>query len=212
MRLDQANDLLEHDYLPLENGWVRLDDGQLHVAARTHMIGCKGAMVDWWFRWLRGTEQYKMWHPRDHVFSDFLNKAEMGDYVGSTHIVREYIGGEMNELRIHFRPPSAILDPAKIAASGASAVIYARGGPMHADIWTGHVLHLVTDTPEGCVMRSRFWLGDLDPAPPGISRQARIAKLPDSEGAGLQKHCSEEMSILGGFLPGLYARHNPAGI
>ncbi|MBW2282236.1 MAG: hypothetical protein JRG82_15975, partial [Deltaproteobacteria bacterium] len=44
MRLDEADQLLEPGYLPLEAGFVRLDDGQLHVAARTTMVGCKGSM------------------------------------------------------------------------------------------------------------------------------------------------------------------------
>jgi len=39
MRLDEANQLLEPGYLPAEAGFTRLDDGQLHVAALTTMVG-----------------------------------------------------------------------------------------------------------------------------------------------------------------------------
>jgi hypothetical protein len=59
-------------------------------------------------------------------------------------------------------------------------------------------------------MRSRFWLGDLDPRPEGISRATLIQLLPDRVGEGLIKHCHEEMSYLASFLPGLYARQTAA--
>ena len=54
-------------------------------------------------------------------------------------------------------------------------------------------------------MRSRFWLGDLDPPELAPDRQARIDMFPDSTGEGLLKHCHEEMSYLAGFLPELYS-------
>jgi hypothetical protein len=35
---------------------------------------------------------------------------------------------------------------------------------------------------------------------------ARAAMIPDPIGAGLHKHCNEEMGYLADFLPRLYAR------
>jgi hypothetical protein len=29
-----------------------------------------GRMVEWWLGWLRTTEQYTWWHPRDHVWCE----------------------------------------------------------------------------------------------------------------------------------------------
>jgi len=55
-------------------------------------------------------------------------------------------------------------------------------------------------------MRSRFWLGDVEPADPPLDRETRLPLIPDRLGAGLLKHCHEEMSYLAGFLPDLYAR------
>ena len=37
------------DPLPLEMGVERLASGQLHVAVRTYLMGCTGAMFQWWF-------------------------------------------------------------------------------------------------------------------------------------------------------------------
>ena len=210
MKLSEANALLDHEYLPLENGWERLEDGQLHIAARTHMIGCKGEMVTWWFSWLKDTEQYRWWHPRDHVFSDWDGPRGAGTIIGGTHLVHEYIGGVFTKLKINWRDPALVLDTSRFAEAGVSAVVYARGGPLDEPGWSAHLIHLMQDTPEGTVMRSHFWLGDFDGlGPPVIDRETRLAMLPDAAATGLQKHCSEEMSILGGFLPQLYRLYHP---
>jgi hypothetical protein len=160
---------------------------------------------------LHSAEHYKWWHPRDHVHSDCIGERGTGRYIGGTHIAHEYFGGgpTLFKLRINFREPTEILDAAKLAASGVGAAIYARTGPLDRDIWVGHTLHLVYDTPEGCVMRSRFWLGELDPAPANLGADAMRALVPDERVAGLHQHSSEEMSILGGFLPTLYRMENP---
>jgi hypothetical protein len=211
MRLSDANDLLRNFYLPLESGWIRNADGTAHVAARTAMIGCKAHMVEWWFGYVHTSEHYKWWHPRDHVFSDWVGERGTGRYVGGTHIAHEYFAGgpTLFKLKINFRDPGDILDKSLFGQAKLGAAIYARTGPVDRDLWVGHTLHLVYDTPEGCVMRSRFWLGELDPAPEQISPEEMIALVPDERVRGLHQHSSEEMSILGGFLPTLYRMNNP---
>jgi hypothetical protein len=206
MRLADANDLLASPISSFESGWIRHPDGRAHVAARTHMIGCKARMVEWWFGYVHTTEHYKWWHPRDHVFSDWIGERGTGRYVGGTHIAHEYFGGgpTLFKLKINFRDPRAILDTSRFEKAGVGAAIYARTGPVDRDIWVGHTLHLVYDTAEGCVMRSRFWLGELDPMPSHISPEEMKALVPDERVQGLHQHASEEMSILSGFLPTLY--------
>jgi len=142
MRLDEANLLLDHEYLPMGSGWLRFEDGSAHVAARTHMIGCTGAMVAWWFSFIQTTDQYLWWHPRDHVFSDWDGPRGTGTYVGGTHLVHEYISGRIHKLKINFRDPSAILDTSRFEQAGVSAVVYAgagrstrRSGPRTCATW-----------------------------------------------------------------------------
>jgi hypothetical protein len=81
-----------------------------------------------------------------------------------------------------------------------------RTAPVDRDIWVGHTLHLIYDTAEGCVMRSRFWPGELDPVPPSISPEAMKA-LPDAcPGIAPARLRGNEHS--GGFLPTLYRVSN----
>ena len=203
MRLNDANELLEPGYLAMESGWQRLPDGQLHVAARTSMPGCSSRMIDWWFGYVRTTEQYKLWHPTDHVWCDWDGPA--GEYIGGTHLVHEYIGGQMNKLRIHFRPAAEYLDTGRFEQADVGTAICARTGPLDSELWAGHLIHLVRDTEYGCEMRSRFWLGDFEPNI--ASTPEEVQKLiPDAVGWGLLKHCNEEMGYLAELLPALYER------
>ena len=83
MQFEQANDLLRPGYRAFESGYKELGDGKHLVAALTRMPGCRAKMVHWWFSWLGGTDQYKLWHPTDHVFSDWENRVD-GKYVGGS--------------------------------------------------------------------------------------------------------------------------------
>ncbi len=110
MLLKDANLLIENEYLPLETGWTRLDDGQAFIAVRTQMPGC--------------------------------------------------------------------------------------------------LLHFVQDTPDGCVMRSRFWLGDVEGIDQPVTPALRREMAPDKLAVGLLKHCCKEMSLLGSFLPVVHELYN----
>ena len=69
------------------------------------MIGCTPAMVDWWLGFVHHTEEYRWWHPRDHVFSAWEGDSEPGKYIGRIHLVHEYLGAHLAKLKINFRDP-----------------------------------------------------------------------------------------------------------
>ena len=52
MFFNEADKLLDQEYIPLETGYYRLSNGQIHVAVLNRMSGCKGKMLDWWLGWL----------------------------------------------------------------------------------------------------------------------------------------------------------------
>jgi hypothetical protein len=68
--LQDAKLLLENDYLPFEAGCAFNADGMCHVAASTYMIGVTGEMIDWWFGWIHGTDDYKLWQYVTSLKSD----------------------------------------------------------------------------------------------------------------------------------------------
>ncbi|KAK5261361.1 hypothetical protein LTR40_002369 [Exophiala xenobiotica] len=210
LRLDEAGFLLEHEYLPIETGHGLTSDNMYHVAASTYMPNCTAEMIDWWFGFIHNTEQYKLWHPRDHIFSDWEGPRENNSqYVGGHHLVHEYIGGKLAKLKISFKDPGEYFGAnwrGGFEASGYGTAVCGRVGAWNdrdgTVVYTGHLIHLIKNEPGGCRMRSRFWLGDIEgvPAPQGD-------KVPEFMRVGLMKHATEEMAILASKLPGLYHKH-----
>ena len=213
MRFEEVADLLKPGYLPFESGVVEVGDGFKTIAALTRMPNCRAEMVHWWFGWLGGTEQYKLWHPVDHVFSDWEGR-ENGNYIGGSHLVHEYLGGrdgEVHKLRINFRSPGDFLgDPGFDNFDGVA--VAARIGLLEPAVDTGRMVHFVRNTEFGCEMRSRFFLGDIAAREggPQIDDPAalRDAKLTMDFCQRLHRHAIEEMGYLADLLPSLYRQVN----
>ena len=211
MRFEDRNQMLEPGYLPLESGIIRYGDGTVTIAALTRMPHCRAKMVHWWFSWLGGTDQYKLWHPVDHIFSDWEDRGNDGNYYGAKHLVHETLGGdgEVHKLRVHFRDPHEVFDPIRYDQVDGHAVC-ARVGSLERPINMGHMTHFVRNTDYGCEMRTRFWLGhvhhqDLTSALPGdVTQLIRDEVLTDDFNARLHRHAIEEMGYLADLLPVLY--------
>ena len=183
MDIADADRLLDPDPLPLETGVQRLASGVLLVAARTDMRDCRGEMVEWWFRFAPDSQQYAWWHPGDHVSSSWHDTSP-GTHVGSTHDAEEKLGSDSPVLRIQvaFQDPLLTFSPdaleAARAAGNVSGLVCAHlgigddpprdeaGRPLN-----GRMVHLARDTPYGCVLRSRFWLGE------GTGRDSRFSAM-----------------------------------
>ncbi|SHO67668.1 hypothetical protein SAMN02745172_04349 [Pseudoxanthobacter soli DSM 19599] len=211
MEFSEANDLLNPGYLPFESGVKELSGGKWLVAALTRMPRCRAKMVHWWFGWLGGTDQYKLWHPRDHVYSGWENR-EAGQYIGASHLVQEYLAGDdgpLFDLRIDFHHPAETFDPERYDASGAVAVC-ARIGEQDKPVHIGRMVHFVRDTDFGCEMRSRFWLGLIadrqsgELLPEDIAVGLRRTHLNTEFARRLHQHATEEMGYLADLLPILY--------
>jgi hypothetical protein len=218
VELEGAVELLDPGPLPLEMGVQRLASGQLYVAARTDMAGCKGRMFEWWFRFAPDTRQYAWWHPLDHVSSEWRETSPR-THVGSTHIVAERLGGseEVYDLQIHFVDPRELFGPAAFESAlergDISAIVAAQIGqgpePLrdeHGRPNNGRMAHVARDTPDGMVLRSRFWLGAGADLPPQMLREV----IPDAMGLNLMQHAHTEFKYLARFLPSLYVAENRA--
>lgn len=217
MHFARAQRLLEPGYTAFETGHRRLRDGTVLVAGLTSMPGVRAEMVHWWFAdFMRTTEHYRWWHPRDHVWMDWEDKRP-GEIVGASHLVHEYIGGALQKLRIRFVDPEGFFRGGLGAFDGLA--LCAQAGPLDRPVTFTRMCHVVRDTEWGCEMRSRFWLGVVDAGEGAFAGArwlrplvnnplARALLVPRRLPAGLQKHCAEEMSYLAGFLPELYRREH----
>ena len=228
--LRAANELLEPGYLALENGYARLDDGVLYVAAHTPMPGVTGEMIDWWFAW-HGEEsaRYQLWHPRDHISARWRTPVTWAGgersewqqlYRTNVSEVDEYVGSTRMRLSIAFAEPAEYLDVSRLPSSETETVICGRTWSRKENVAAGHLVHQVRRTSDGVEMRSRFWLADFDSralrAPlPGLgvlvrpllnTRRMRRTLVPDGVGRDLLVHCAEEMAHLAEFLPTLFRR------
>lgn len=181
-------------------------------------------MIDWWFGWHGAeTERYKLWHPQAHLFSQMrYERAEVSGltdrqrYIGNTSYVDEYVGPTIHRLAISFHEPRDFgLDDHSFKDAGVSTAICARVGFSDRPIDTGYLIHLIRETPEGCEMRSRFWLGEVhlrdlrerNPIDRVLgSRFVRGLLLPERLSRDLLIHCAEEMNHLASFLPALFAQ------
>lgn len=208
--LSEAHTLLENDYLEVEAGHGLTKDNMYHVAENTYMPGVTAAMIDWWFGWIHTTEQYKLWHPTDHVFSDWEGpRNNNSEYVGGHHLVHEYFAGVLNKLKISFKDPSEYFGQSwkeHLQANNYGTAICARVGNWDPETgsveYHGHLIHLIKNELHGCRMRSRFWLGAIEGQSTNIGD-----KVPGFMGVGLLKHATEEMAILASILPALYEQN-----
>jgi hypothetical protein len=210
MRFDQINDLLNPGYLPIESGVVNHPDGTATVCTLARMPGCNAAMVEWWFGWLGGTDQYRLWHPTDHVFSDWESRVP-GTHIGSSHLVHEYLGGTdgpLFKLRINFRDPLELFDASRYAAFNGAAIC-AHIGPLDTPIVLGKMTHFVRNTPWGCEMRSRFFLGLVAGREGQVLPEAQVQQIRAEAHIGdlaqrLHRHATEEMGFLADMLAVLH--------
>lgn len=131
-----------------------------------------------------------------------------GSHQGKQCTVEEYVGGNLGKFRLLFVDPKEYFGSSwktEFAEAGYSTAICARGSACHDD---GSVtpmaltIHFVKEEPDGCRMRSRFWIGDIDGSADG-SGESKHA-VPAAISAALLGHATEEMAILATRLPSLY--------
>ena len=125
MLAEEARQLLEPGYMSIETGHFRLPNGQLQVRVLTRMPGCKAKMIDWWFGYLDGIEKYRMWEPKSHLSLAWDEHWSPGRYVGASCLVKDKIGGAVQQMRILFHDPTDFFEPGELDGAYVGAVICA---------------------------------------------------------------------------------------
>ena len=225
--IPDCQQLLQPGYLALENGYTQLANGEMFVAVKTPMPGVSGQMIDWWFGWhSHESQRYKLWHPHAHMKAVLQTPSEdrpdLPDrerYLGNTSYVDEYIGDKILRLAIQFKPPShfGLTEPA-LAEAGIQTAVCAEVGPARGPLNIGKLVHLIRETPDGCEMRSRFWLGKVFLRKRSSSHLLNRLLSPSwatrlvmgrKHGHDMVVHCAMEMAHLASFLPSLYRDYHP---
>jgi hypothetical protein len=224
--LADADQLLAPGNLPLENGFSRLEDGTLFVAARTNMPQVTGAMFEWWMGWhYMENQRYKLWHPGAHLENgtaemrgDDTKRSDREKY-RTTHRVTEYVGKRVEKITITFHEPGAYFSDLSCAEeNGTTALVCGRVRLQRAPVTIGHLIHQIREADGESEMRSRFWLGrpQIDTLAPDnplnrLLRSGPVSQLalPPRLGRDMLIHCGMEMHHLARFLPNLYAEYHP---
>ena len=128
MLLEEVNRLLEPGYLPMETGYYRLPNGQMHVATLVRMPKSKGKMVEWFFgHYLKDTETYKQWDPKAHLRFEWDDKWSPGHYIGASHYGEEYLAGEVLKFIVKFDDPALFFDVSRFKEARVGAVVCGQG-------------------------------------------------------------------------------------
>lgn len=218
----ETSELFNAKYNNLETGISTQTNGVMVVKALTRMPKVKAKMVHWWFAdYLQTTAHYKMWHPTAHVWMDWENKHD-GEIIGASHLVHEYIGEDLQKLRIQFVDPVEFF-PDYVALEGET-LLCARAGELEGDLNLSTMCHSIRDTEFGAEMRSIFWLGHVAKRDGndgnkevfsvegvlGNTALVRYLLLDHGMANDLMAHAIEEMGTLADFLPQLYKENVPA--
>jgi hypothetical protein len=220
------NSLLDPGYHAVENGYCELDDGSAYVASRTIFPKCTGDMFSWWFWWHAvEPERYSLWYPYNHISArslspELLTKPGLSHqerYIGTTHLVTEYIGPQHVDIAISFVDPSYYdFDVSSFAQAGITSHACGEVWLQKPSIRIGTMIHLVRNIDDGIELRSRYWLADsvkikvpllgyelsLDGVARTLGLKSHLAGL--SVGYEQLLHDQIEFTNLASFLPELY--------
>ena len=163
------NSLLDLGYHSIENGFCEMPDGSGYVASLVPFPGSTGEMFRWWFWWhSEENARYTLWYPHNHVSVNPVDRSRLSApglsdeerYIGTTHLVDEFVGGELLELAISFVDPAELgFDTGRFAEAGIVGHACARVTLRKSRIQAVTMVHLARQTDEGFELRSRYWLG-----------------------------------------------------
>lgn len=218
------NRLLDPGYHAVENGYCELADGTAYVSSLVPMNGVTGEMYKWWFWWHAvESARYTLWYPHNHVSvqplePEVLTKPGLTHeqrYVGTSHLVGEYIGPEYLRVVIRFVDPAEFgFDTSRFQEAGIVGHACARVGVYPTGVESVTMVHLARKTENGIEQRSRYWIGHnprlttplgglaLDRVATGLGLKRRLAGARVAYEQLL--HDQIEFTHLSTFLPALY--------
>lgn len=218
MRFCECERLLNPAPLQIETGVERLESGGLHIAVNSILEHCTADMLEHWFAFGCNSDEYRLWHPGAHIYSEWIKRDEWKEgcetVAGLTHKAVEMMAGHPAEAMLAYIDPFELFgDKLKIARAegNADVVLYAeaaigkwdemqfddRGRPVGAQY-----VGVGRNTPYGLVLRNHYWMGDTLPFPKEQIEQMFPLEL----GMAVMNHDMNEFHILGKVMPSYYLR------
>lgn len=208
MPVEERNLFMEETDPYLQDGYGISADGLGFLANTTFMPEVTSDMLDWWFGWhcVENDLRYKIWDKEDH----FWARADKPEYVldpnvpwrektwGVSHKIKENAGLGVEEIEMHFvRPRDLGFDESKIGGDGCTSMVCAHAAAIVAHKWI--------ETPEGCWLKSRFWMGyGLDGNGNVVRKFPPGARMPEFVPKMIYGHNIKEFTNLAAFLPQIY--------
>jgi hypothetical protein len=155
----------------------------------------------------------------DRMIGDDPQISDCEKYLSNPNHVSEYVGGGLIDIIIAFSEPSAFFDVSRFQDANVSTALCGVVGYQGSPLNFGILIHLIRETEDGCEMRSRFWLGNIEIR--GVPAAGILNKLASSKhvarravsldlGRDMVVHCAMEMNHLASFLPDLYSDYHAA--
>jgi len=165
---------------------VRLSRGKTEDIVIDHELpGVTPEMLDWWWMNMGSTENYCLWHPRDHISARW-EVSPGTDPLGPIQVACEKIGGIPITLRIRITDTMQVFADRIYSHASGGCTLDSRDNPI------GWGMHEYESMPDGGLrMRSTFRVP---------------ARTPKVFRAGIRKHNRVEMARFPVFLPQLYSR------
>jgi hypothetical protein len=161
---------------------VRISRSETKDIVIDHVIpGVTPEMIDTWWLIMSETENYRLWHPKDHFWARLEIKEEAGNTTAIQHVL-ENIGGIPSLLHLRLEDSDKITIKKEYSHAVGGSSLNNSGIPY---AW---VLHQYEEMPGGTKMRSTFRIP---------------VKAPGFFVDSLRRHNREEMSQFSKFLPKL---------
>lgn len=149
--------------------------------------GVTPEMIDWWWTQLVDSQNYKLWHPEDHISIEWEVPPTKESRVGAIHVAEERFGEfPARKLRLRAEDPASSPIPISYKHVRAGSNL----GPNDERLWW--IVHQYEAAGYGTRMRSTFRLP---------------ADTPQQFIDALRQHNKGEMGQFPQFLPELYKKN-----